>query len=144
MTADLGTCFISIIIIASYRETALGEPFGMFDFTPVGLAVTVVGVLFITLVGWRLIPAERSQHNSSTELFDVANYIAEVRVPETSWVIDKKVSELDDAADEADVVILGLIRRGAKLPGRARRVWPSWLPPRPPRLLRKRRRPPSP
>jgi len=109
------------IIIASYRETALGEPFGMFDFTPVGLAVTIVGVAFIALVGWRLIPAERSQHNSSTELFDVANYIAEVRVPETSWVIDKKVSELDDAADEADVVILGLARRGTQLPGRARR-----------------------
>ncbi|NNJ90576.1 MAG: SLC13 family permease [Gammaproteobacteria bacterium] len=109
------------IIIASYRETALGEPFGMFDFTPVGLAVTIVGVAFIALVGWRLIPAERSQHNSSTELFDVANYIAEVRVPESSWVIDKKVSELDDAADEADVVILGLARRGSQLPGRARR-----------------------
>lgn len=109
------------IIIASYRETALGEPFGMFDFTPVGLAVTLVGVAFIALVGWRLIPTERSKHNSSTELFDVANYIAEVRVPETSWVIDKKVSELDEEADRADVMILGLVRRGVQLPGRARR-----------------------
>ena len=109
------------IIIASYRETALGEPFGMFDFTPVGLAVTIAGVLFIALVGWRLIPAERSKHNTTRELFEVANYIAEVRVPETSRIIDKKVAELDDAADEANVVVLGLVRRGSQLPGRARR-----------------------
>ena len=109
------------IIIASYRETALGAPFSMFDFTPVGLAVTIAGVLFIALLGWRLIPVDRSKHNSSRELIEVANYIAEVRVPETSWIIDKKVAELDDAADEADVIILGLVRRGAHLPGRARR-----------------------
>jgi len=125
--ASILGCLITLIgtppniIIASYRETALGEPFGMFDFTPVGLAVTLVGVAFIALLGWRLIPAERSKHNSSTELFDVANYIAEVRVPETSRVIDKKVSELDEAADQADVMILGLVRRGVQLPGRARR-----------------------
>lgn len=109
------------IIVASYRETALGAPFGMFDFTPVGLLVTIAGVLFIALVGWRLIPVDRSKHNSSRELFDIANYIAELRVPEKSWIIDKKVAELDDAADEADVNILGLVRRGTQLPGRARR-----------------------
>ena len=109
------------IIIASYRDEALGSPFGMFDFTPVGLVVTIAGVLFITLIGWRLIPADRGKHDTSKELIDIANYIAEVRVPETSGIIEKKVSELDDAADEADVQILGLVRRGRHLPGRARR-----------------------
>ncbi len=109
------------IIIASYREEALGSPFGMFDFTPVGLIVTLAGVLFITLIGWRLIPVDRGKHDTSKELFDIANYIAEVRVPETSGIIDKKISELDDTANEADVVILGLVRKGRHLPGQARR-----------------------
>uniref|UniRef100_UPI0035C6D257 SLC13 family permease n=1 Tax=Serratia quinivorans TaxID=137545 RepID=UPI0035C6D257 len=49
------------IIIATIRERSLGEPFRMFDFAPVGLACAVVGILFVALVGWRLIPQEASQ-----------------------------------------------------------------------------------
>ncbi len=109
------------IIIASYREAALGEPFGMFDFSPVGLVVTIVGVLFITLIGWRLIPIENDKYDSSKGLFEIANYIVEVRVSEKSKILGKKVSELDEIVDEAGVVILGVVRKGSRLPGRARR-----------------------
>ncbi len=48
------------IIIASFRQEAVGEPFGMFDFSPVGIVAAVAGVLFIALVGWRLIPQDAS------------------------------------------------------------------------------------
>ena len=109
------------IIISSYREEALGQPFGMFDFSPVGIVVTIVGVLFITLIGWRLIPIERDRHDPTKGLFDLANYIAEVRVSETSVIIGQKVSDLDQSADDAGVIILGLVRNGKQLPGRARR-----------------------
>ena len=109
------------IIIASYREEALGEPFGMFDFSPVGLVVTIVGVLFITLIGWRLIPIDRDTYDASKEQFDIADYIVELRVPESSKILGKKIPELDDVASEAGVVILGLVRKGSHLPGRARR-----------------------
>jgi di/tricarboxylate transporter len=44
------------IIIATFREDALGEPFAMFDFAPVGLVAPVAGLLFVALIGWRLIP----------------------------------------------------------------------------------------
>ena len=109
------------IIISSYREESLGQPFGMFDFSPVGLVVTIAGVLFITFVGWRLIPIERDKYDPTKGLFDMANYIAEVRVPETSTIIGQKTSELDEQADDAGVIILGLVRNGRHLPGRARR-----------------------
>lgn len=109
------------IIIASYREQALGEPFGMFDFSPVGLVVTVAGVMFITLIGWRLIPIEDDKYDASKGLFDIANYIVEVRVPESSKIIGKKMPELDEITEEAGIVILGLVRKGSHLPGRARR-----------------------
>ena len=59
------------IVIAEARNTALGAPFAMFDFTPVGLVCTVAGVAFIALVGWRLIPAERGKHVTMTELMDM-------------------------------------------------------------------------
>ncbi len=110
------------IIIASFRAEALGEPYHMFDFAPVGGVCAVVGVLFVMLIGWRLIPADRAQHDSGKELFDLQDYIAEVHVPEGSPVIGKRVRELDEDAEEADGAIVGLIRRGARLPGLARRT----------------------
>ena len=39
------------VVIATFREDALGEPYGMFDFAPVGLIVATIGVLFVALVG---------------------------------------------------------------------------------------------
>lgn len=45
------------ITAASFRQQAVGEPFRMFDFSPVRVGVAVAGVLFISLIDWRLIPA---------------------------------------------------------------------------------------
>ncbi len=108
------------IIIASFREQAVGEPFGMFDFSPVGAVTALVGVIFIALVGWRLIPVPSSGRSEAGKLFDIQQYIAEVRVGEDSSVIGRKIRELDDEAEDADVAIIGLVRHGRRLPGRAR------------------------
>jgi len=110
------------IVIAEYRGSALGEPYRMFDFAPVGLAVAVVGVVYVALLGWRLIPAARGKHDAGKELFELASYVAEVVVPKGSATIGKKVNELDDVVAEHGVEVLGLVRRGARQPGRARRV----------------------
>jgi di/tricarboxylate transporter len=108
------------IIIAEFRQSSQGESFGMFDFAPVGLACAVVGVLFVTLVGWRLLPKDRISHDSAQELLDVSGYIAELHVPDKSPAIEKRVRDLDDVADENDVAVIGLVRNGKRLPGQAR------------------------
>jgi di/tricarboxylate transporter len=110
------------IVIAEYRGRALGEPYGMFDFTPVGLAVAIVGVAYVALIGWRLIPVARSEHDMTTELSHLGDYLAEVKVPEGSPAIGQKVNELDQVTGEHDAEIVGLIRRGERQPGMARRV----------------------
>src|SRR5680860_459612 len=109
------------IIIATFRENALGEPYRMFDFAPVGLVVAIVGVLFVSLVGWRLIPVERGKHDRAQELGDLQKYISNAKVPEKSKSIGKALNDLDSFADESDVNILGLVRRGKRLVGTARR-----------------------
>ena len=108
------------IVVAEFRGDALGEPYRMFDFAPVGLACAAVGVAYVALLGWRLLPASRRSTDAAKELFDLADYIAEVRVPEGSDIIGMKVRELDDLADKSDVEIVGLTRRGRRLPGLAR------------------------
>lgn len=109
------------IVIATFRESALGEPYGMFSFAPVGLVVAIVGVLFISLVGWRLIPSERGKHDSIMELSDIKDYISNAKVNEDSSAVDKMLQDLEPFAEESDVNILGLVRRGIHLRGSARR-----------------------
>ena len=110
------------IVIAEFRNDALGEPYRMFDFAPVGLACAIVGVIFVAFVGWRLLPSARMQVDSSKELFDLADYIAELRVPEGCDAIGKRVRDLDEIAEKSNVDILGLVRRGRRMPGLARVV----------------------
>ncbi len=110
------------IIVATFRGEALGEPFEMFDFTPVGAACALVGVLFVALVGWRLIPRERGAHDSPKELFELEDYVAELAVPEGAKAIEQKVAELTESKDAREVQVLGLIRRGHRLPAGARQV----------------------
>lgn len=110
------------IIIAAFREQTLGESFAMFDFAPVGLACAGVGVVFVALIGWRLIPAARREHDTTQELFELEGYIAEVVVAKGSSAIGRSVADLDEVADKTDTVILGLVRQGKRLPGQARRA----------------------
>lgn len=110
------------IVIAEYRGSVMGEPYKMFDFAPVGLAIAVVGVAYVALIGWRLIPVARGQHNTVSELSRLGDYLAEVKVPEGSPAIGQKVRDLDKTAQEHDVEIAGLVRRGERQPGLARRV----------------------
>ncbi|MFT7337019.1 MAG: di/tricarboxylate transporter [Marinobacter maritimus] len=95
------------IIIASYRE---GGTFGLFDFAPVGVAITLAGIVFITLVGWRLTP-RREQNSADAKLFSVGEYLTELRLPKDSVHAGATLHNLlAVAGDEADIVVLALIR----------------------------------
>lgn len=108
------------IIIAAHRETSQGTSFAMFDFAPVGLAVALAGVAFVALVGWRLIPTERGKHDSAQELFELDDYIVELRVRDKSPAIGQRVGDLQETAGKVDAVILGIVRRGERLKGSMR------------------------
>jgi di/tricarboxylate transporter len=110
------------IIIAAYREQALGEAFGMFDFAPVGLSCAVVGIAFVAFFGWRLIPVSEKDNNPAGDLLDLEGYVAELNVVEGSDVIGQMVRDLDAVADENDVSIVGLVRNNRRLAGYARNV----------------------
>ncbi len=101
------------IIIATFRADELGEPFGMFDFSPVGSVLTIAGIAFITLIGWRFLP-KRAAKKSEKELFDIDDYITEVEIPKDSKMAGKTIAELLEKTD-ADVQILGLVRQKKRL-----------------------------
>ncbi|MFI8466302.1 SLC13 family permease [Stutzerimonas stutzeri] len=98
------------LIIAGYRAEAGEAPFGMFAFLPVGAAVTVAGVLFIALLGWRLVPRRQEQEGNG-DLFEISAYLTEVRVPESCKYAGRTLHALINAVeDEADVQVIALVR----------------------------------
>lgn len=107
------------IIIAQIRADALGEPFKMFDFAPVGGITALAGLLFVALAGWRLIPA-RDGNVAGETLESYTDYLAELTVPDKSKHIGKRLSELYETAERNDVAILGLIRDGKRRYGTAK------------------------
>ena len=104
------------IVIAAYRQDVLGAPFGMFDFAPVGLTVAIVGITFVSLVGWRLLPTREGAREQEAE-FAKGRYIAELRVSDEAVEETTTVGDLYPLAETHDLHILGLVRRGKRLPG---------------------------
>jgi di/tricarboxylate transporter len=101
------------IIIATFRGEVTGEAFGMFDYTPIGAALTLAGIAFITLAGWRLIP-KRAVKKSDADLFNIEDYITEVKVPAKSRIIGISIPELVQVS-KADISVLGLIRNEKRI-----------------------------
>ena len=108
------------IVISEYRQDVMGAPFGMFDFAPVGLAVAVSGIVFVSLFGWRLLP-ERKGSIEQEPFFEEGRYIAELRVSEDTVKEGVIVADLYPLANEHDLHILGIVRNGKRWPGFARR-----------------------
>ncbi|HEX9790931.1 MAG TPA: SLC13 family permease [Kiloniellales bacterium] len=98
------------IIIASIRASHNGQPFGMFDFAPVGVGVAAAGVAFIALIGWRLLPAREKAVDENEALYHVEDYITEVRLPEESPYVGLRLIDLESLG-QGDVVVVALVRR---------------------------------
>ncbi len=110
------------LIVAGFREkhTALGA-FGMFDFAPVGVPVIVLGVAFIALLGWRLVPARKP---AGIEAFETGVYLTEVRVPEDSKAAGKRLYDVERSLDEIGAQVVALVRNEVRLtaPGSRREL----------------------
>jgi len=97
------------IIIASYRQQVTGESFAVFDFAPVGVVLALCGVLFITFIGWRLIPKERRGKRSGEASFEIEDYIVEARVLDGSPLVGKGLKHLETLSDD-EVTGVGVLR----------------------------------
>ena len=108
------------IYIADFRAELTGESFGMFDFSPVGVPVALVGVVFMAIIGWRLVPKERQGTKSPDQLFQIEEYITEVKVKEGSPLAGKRYGEMEDLTGQ-DVVVAGRLQEDGRFIKPARR-----------------------
>ena len=96
------------IIVSRVREEIVGEPFAMFDFLPVGVGLTVLGVVFLVF-GWRLLPRTGRARTPPEELFKIEGYVSEIRIPEGSAIAGKTVEELETLGN-GEVTVAAIIR----------------------------------
>lgn len=108
------------LIVSGFRAEQGPSAFQMFDFAPIGFSIAAVGVIFISFIGYRLVPARRAQ----TEGFDTASYLTEARVPAKSKAVGMSLREVEAAMGSADAQVVGLIRNEVRLhaPGGGRLI----------------------
>lgn len=97
------------ILIATYREQLTGHSFSMFDFSPVGLPLAIIGIVFVSWLGWRLIPKARKGSVDVSDLFHIEDYMTEVKIPQGSKLHGETRRALEERSD-SEFVIVGLIR----------------------------------
>jgi di/tricarboxylate transporter len=95
------------IIISEYKSTISDSGFNFFDFSYVGLSVTVLSILFISIIGNKFIQL-RENSNSGSSLIDLKGYLFEVLVNESSSAIGMTLSAFKKEAGE-DTEVLGIV-----------------------------------
>lgn len=70
------------------------EPFQFFDFLPMGAVVLTAGIVYMLIIGRRLLP-ERTSPGELSQTYQIQDYLTEVRVMEGSPLIGKTVQEAD-------------------------------------------------
>jgi di/tricarboxylate transporter len=107
------------VIVSRVRGEMTGEPFTMFDFTPVGATLALAGVAFLAF-GYRLLPAREKAEAEMDEAIEIKNYTTEARVAKDSSARDKTVRELEKIAGD-DAMVTAIV--GAS--GRRRTPFPD-------------------
>ncbi len=109
------------IIVSRVREELTGTSFTMFDFTPVGAALSAVGVVCLVLC-YRLLPERQRATASLEEAVAIKNYTTEARVPEAAAVVDQTVADVQKLG-AGQAMVTGIISpsgtRRAPLPDAA-------------------------
>ncbi len=95
------------LIVSGFRKQVAGSGFGMFDFAPVGFSVAGLGILFLIVLGWRLVPSRKEVVGVT---FDTGTYITEARIMAKSNAIDRTLRSVEKDLDEADAQIVGIVR----------------------------------
>lgn len=109
------------LIVSGFRAQAGLGQFAMFDFAPVGVAVALCGVIFIIVIGWRLVPKRKAVADGD---FATGAYMTEVRVPDDSKAVGLTLRAFESQIADSDAQVIGMVRNEVRItaPHGARRI----------------------
>jgi di/tricarboxylate transporter len=100
------------IIVSELRQELTGKAFSMFDFTPVGLGLSLLGVVFLAF-GYKLLPRDRKGEGSLAAGIDIQDYVTEGRVGPKSSFAGETLRALRKRLNEG-VSVNVIVREGEK------------------------------
>ncbi|MDR6432357.1 SLC13 family permease [Brucella pseudogrignonensis] len=101
------------IVVSRIRGEMVGEPFTMFDFTPVGAVLAVVGLIYLVTFYW-LVPQRTRESVSLDDAIKIKNYASEASVAANSSVLGKRISDLIKPA-EGEAMVTSIIRKKSRI-----------------------------
>ncbi len=105
-----GTCTLigtsTNIAVSGYISQAGLKPLGLFEITPVGLAILLVGMLYMLVIGKRLLPDHPIE--GFTEDYDMREYLSEIIVVPNSHLIGQRMFASD--LTKMDFRVLEVVR----------------------------------
>ena len=100
------------IIISEFRNDFGDKNFAFFDFSFAGIPVSILGILFIALIGWRLIK-QRPIYSENNPLIELEDYLVEMVITENSKLIEKRALDFRQELD-TDTALMGQIDENGK------------------------------
>ena len=108
------------IIVSQVRQETIGKPFAMFDFAPVGLGLTLLGLVVVS-VCWRLLPRDRTGNSGLEGVAASAAYSTEATIPDDLSDDLRTIADLN--LEKGGVTLVAIERAGGQrvsvLPDRA-------------------------
>jgi di/tricarboxylate transporter len=114
----------SNIVINSLLLDKNIEGFSLYDFAPVGIPLTITGVLYIAFVGRNLLPGEpsiertvapnKAESNDLVATYHLGENLFRARVPENSFLIGKQLSE-STLREDFGVSVVAIERKNKRL-----------------------------
>lgn len=101
------------IVVSRLREELTGASFTMFDFTPVGGILTVVGIAFLLFFHW-LVPNRTRQNSSIEDAIEIKNYTSEVAIAEGSILREEPLSALLKLGD-GEIIATAVLRGATRM-----------------------------
>jgi len=95
------------IIISQFRQDFTKQSFNFFDYSYVGVAVSLMGIIFIGIIGYKFVKI-RLEKGGEIKLIDLKNYLFELRVKEGSKAIGKRLSEIKKIAGP-ETEVMGVV-----------------------------------
>jgi di/tricarboxylate transporter len=102
------------ILVSEVREQVVGQPFQMYDYAPVGLGITALGLVFLSFA-YRLLPQSRVAAETLDAAIETAPYFTEVAVPE-DWTLEKRTVRNLEVLGQGEVTVVALLRDGERRP----------------------------
>ena len=102
------------ILVNSIAERDGIGSFGMFEFTPIGLMIFVVGMIYMVVIGVPMIPSKGTGEDL-TDKFGMGDYLTEIILLQKAKSVGKTLKDSPLVRD-LDIDILEVFRGGRRLP----------------------------